>query len=226
MHYPVDVKRLENARKRGLPFFYTACDSAEPLAEITTDRTRVKCPGCHANLPAEAVSSITTSAPFEEIPAQSEDVDFDFNDLDADLDDFDGVEHEEAPASDEQTESAAAEPAAEAPVSPLGNLAPMLEMVLAGFDVQYPHLDEWTIEPDEQTLIGSHGIDLRTLLEDDERQFLTKLIGLSRMIDIEPLAVRVLAILHRALDRLAETQHDLDELLEADTSPPPNEASE
>ncbi len=181
MHLVQDKDRYLKAKKKGLPFFYTACDSAEPIAEMTTEVRAVTCPGCRSVAPEP-----------EPLPVPVPDVEQDFDDLDADLDAMDMGEDPE-PSEEEEADE-----------SPLGAMGPMLEMVLAGFDPDYSDLDRWAMDPADDEVLGSGSVDVRSKLQPDELEFVGKLVGISKMAGIEGLATRVVAILHRVLDEEPE----------------------
>ena len=199
MHLVKDTARLKVAIAKGLPFFYTACDSAEPISEMTTEISRVDCPGCRASIPTPVVPSVDLESEVSGFD--------DLGDLDDDLDLLDALipnEPEAAPHSSPKVPPDS--PSEPSTPDPFEALAPMIEMVLDGFNPEYPDLQRWTLAADDDEILGSHGVDLRELLSPEETDFVIKLISLSELAGIEGLATRVLAVLHRALDRFAEAR--------------------
>lgn len=200
MHLVRDIKKYEAAKKKGISFYWTACESAEPISQLTTERHLVTCDGCRQVAPPPSPAHRTGSMPSEE--AEEEPLEMDFEDLDEDFDALHpSAEEEEGHGKESREEKEETE-------DPLAALKPMLDMVLAGFNPDYSDSERWNLSIEEDSeVLGSHGIDIRSLLEEDELEFITTLIGLSQMVPgIEPLTTRVLAIIHRILDISAGQQ--------------------
>ena len=106
MHLPISEERLIAAKNKGLPFFFSACDDAVPIAQLTTDTSLVTCPTCRMTAPPVpgpgpvAGTGLGDGFGFEDEPQS----DMDFDDLDEDLDALE-ISDDEIGSTQEEPES-------------------------------------------------------------------------------------------------------------------------
>ena len=207
MHLVSNPEKYQEALRRKIPFFHTACGGAEPMALLTTDPRLVTCIACGA-LIAKALPAPSSVAPPVAVPPVSS------VSLSADADDLDEMEEAEANFGEDALGTQGPEVvgqgelvgppehASGASVSPFAALQPLLDSLFVGFDPD-PIWERWTMTPEddpqgsEGMLVG--GYDPREILESDQAAFLTSLSQMSKVAGLEGIASRVLTLLHQVV---------------------------
>ena len=198
MHLVSDPEKYLNARRnQNVPFFHTACGSAEPIARLTTEPKLVSCLACE-DVISRAFAEASPSAPALAAKPFDESIDADLDDMD-DIDAaFDeGLEITNLPSPDQEpTKTKQVDEEA----SPFAAFQPMLETVFAGFDADEVW-KRWTMTPDVDPQ-GSDGMlidqwDPRSILNPEQAAFIQSLAEISSLVGLEGLSSRVLTLIHQ-----------------------------
>ncbi len=206
MHLVSDPAKYQQAvRERGeLPFYHTACGSAEPVAQLTSDPAQVKCPLCQRLIAEFMASQTAEQSSSPEVPPNGSGTPLAPEDLDdsvfADVDELEATfgltpPDESLPPQDSDSATTTDVTSVLAGLQPV--LAPLFEVM-----EPVPEWSRWALEPEQDSaplcaLDVDLDLDLRTLLEPDEAEFLRRLASLSDMIGLQDLSSRVLSIVHR-----------------------------